>query len=1110
MSEYNFVEKPFLEQLAKLGWTVIDQGPGIPQDPKVSKRDHFKEFALKEIFKESVRKINVTPDKKEWLTDDQLNKLFEEVTHHPAKGLVEANQAVLKLLFKAHVDRNDLTGEEWPAVKLIDFENKIPNHFLAINQFRIDTPGRVKEMIIPDLVLFVNGLPIVVVECKDANAFTSNPMYEAFKQLMRYSDQRPDTHESELHEGDPRLFFSNQFLIRTTGDRADVGSITATDEEFWFAWKYIPDEFTNYEPPLGREREQEVLIQGLLAKSTLLDVIRTCIVFMDTGQARVKVVPRYQQYRAVCKIVHRLLTGETPRNRSGVIWHTQGSGKSLTMVFAIRKLRLTKGLNDFKIVIVNDRTDLEEQLGGTIQLTDEPVTVIESTDDLKKKLEMRSSNLNMVMVHKFLERADNYTPAYLWDIIGRPGAHDGSAEVAEPTEPLRTYQAFGVVNSSDKVLIVIDEAHRTMSGDLGGNLFEAFPNATYLAFTGTPLITDRHSKTTCERFGTYVDKYKLYDAVKDGATVEILYEGKTAETEITDKNAFDVKFADLFKRRTEAEILAIKKRYGTKGDIFEADARIREIADDLVNHYIDNILPNGFKAQVVCHSKSAAEKYEKFVNQAVQVRLKFEQSKPAWEGDLQDLSDEDRIKYRDEELIEKIEFLQSAVVVSSEGTNELARITMARKRAKERDAVNNFKRAFDYVDPERKNTGIAFLIVCDMLLTGFDAPIEQVMYLDQKIKEHTLLQTIARVNRIHKGKSRGYIIDYIGLANNLKEALSIYAGEDYDDVKDSLKDLSAEIPILESRYQRLLNLFLNKGIKQIEEFVEQRIKDARENYQILDKCIDLLGDIRVRADFEVYLKNFMQSMDIILPNAAANRFKIPAKRFGYLLAQVKQRYKDNSLNLDGAGEKVKKLINEYLVSKGIDPKIPPIEITSPDFLSHLEKDGNPKAKASEMEHAIRKHCKVHFGEDPAFYGKLSAKVDALLEQLRDDWQQLSIQLASLVAEAKAGRKGNDVDGLSALEGAFYDLIANIAFNQNAIPDESRASLIVLVQRIVLKLRSTITIVAFWRRGSEVDMLKGDLADIMLLSGITEVELNSSKLVIEVTDLAKVRHEDILK
>lgn len=767
MSEYLHVEKPFLDQLAALGWTVIDQGQGfIPTDPSASLRGSFREWLLPEVFREAVRAINRTADGTPWLTDRQLDDLRDQILRQPNRTLLEANEAVQALFFKAQVDRNEVTGESDPVVSLIDFAHPERNRFHAINQFRIDTPGCVKQCIIPDIVLFVNGIPLVVVEAKIGDATTANPMHAAFEQLLRYRNGRAETAAAGLREGEPRLFHTNLLLVCTCGEKATYGSVTSGYEHF-YAWKDIwPESNRAYTPPLGVEREQERMIQGLLAPATLLDVLRTCTVFMDTDSGkRVKVVCRYQQYRAAHRIAERLRTGETMEERSGVVWHTQGSGKSLTMVFVARMLRASADLADFKILLVNDRVDLEDQLAATAKLIGGKVNVIESTAQLREHLATSASDINMVMVHKFMERAEALP-----------------LKVAEALAIYRAApsgQTFGVVNPSDRILLMIDEAHRTQSSDFGDNIFEAFPNATRIAFTGTPLVTEQHgNRRTVKRFGEYIDTYKLMDAVHDGATLQILYEGRTADTALNDKHGFDTQFEDLFKTRSEEEILAIKKKYGASGDILEAEKRIAAIARDLVAHYIDNILPDGFKAQVVCHSKLAAIRYQKSIRAALAERLDSEKLKPK----------------PDDELIRRIAFLKAAVVVSSDATNELAVITEARKEAKRWNAVENFCKSFDFDDPDKDLTGIAFLIVCDMLLTGFDAPVEQVMYIDKRLKEHNLLQAIARVNRVAKNKHRGFIVDYIGLANHLTQALAIYAHEDAQDIQQGLKTCLPSCP----------------------------------------------------------------------------------------------------------------------------------------------------------------------------------------------------------------------------------------------------------------------------------------------------------------------------
>jgi type I restriction enzyme R subunit len=921
------------------------------------------------------------------------------------------------------------------------------------------------------------------VEAKIGDPNTANPIYEAFVQLLRYRNARPETKGAGLREGEPRLFYSNLLLVRTCGEKAEFGTITSGHEHF-HAWKDIwPESRCAYTPPLGTEREQERMIQGLLAPDTLLDVLRSCSVFMDTDSGqRVKVVCRYQQYRAARRIVERLRTGKTPQERSGVVWHTQGSGKSLTMVFVARMLRASSDLSDFKIVLVNDRIDLEEQLSATARLIGGKVNVIESTSDLRLHLSTGASDVNMVMVHKFMERAEELPPSLkeaLGDYRKPPSAGN-----------------FGVVNDSPRILLMIDEAHRTQSSDLGNNLFEAFPNATRIAFTGTPLITEQHgTKRTVKRFGEYIDTYKLMDSVRDGSTLQILYEGRTADTALKDKHGFDTKFEDLFRDRTDAELAAIKKKYGASGDILEAEKRIEAIARDVVDHYIDNILPDGFKAQVVCHSKLAAIRYQKAIREALAERL-----------------DRERLRQKpDAELIRRIAFLKAVVVISSDATNELAQVTEARREAKRWNAVDNFCKPFDFDDPEKGLSGIAFLVVCDMLLTGFDAPVEQVMYIDKRLYEHNLLQAIARVNRVATGKQRGFIVDYIGLANHLGTALAIYTEEDAQDIRQGLKSILTELPILEERYQRLLQHFRASGVADIEPFVSGALPGARAEIAVLHAAVGAMKHIKPRADFEIYLKKFLQSLNLILPHESAHRYRGPARRFGYLLRMVKERYKDDSLNIADAGEKVKALINEHLIDLGINPRIPPIELLSPDFMEHLEKHsgGDPESKASEMEHAIRKHCTVHFDEDPAFYTRLSDKLERLIQEQKDNWDALAHGYEALRREAEAGRT-ETVEGLTREASTFYDYVVQLAFNGGEVPIDCQLRLKELMSRIVEVLQDTIGIIDFWKKPIEVKRLRGNIDTEILLTEIPQLADRHERIAVEIVKLAEKRDGELTR
>lgn len=1080
MSEYTEVEQPFLQQLQKLGWDILDQGQEIPSDPTKSFRTTFRQSLLPDVFNIAVAALNPGRYGTTWLTDKQLNDLQDQLLRLPNRTLLEANEAIQKSLFKAQVDVNEETGEPDPVVRLIDFESPEKNHFLAINQFRIDTPGCVKQFIIPDIVLFVNGVPLVVVECKKGGPICANPMAEAFKQLQRYMGRREDTLKQGLKEGEPRLFHSNLLLIRCAGLEADYGTITSGDEHF-YPWK---TQWPQDDSVAHGMNQQQQLVNGMLNKANLLCILRTSSVFMDTdGGPRIKVVCRYQQFRAANKIMERLRDGSTAEEKSGVVWHTQGSGKSLTMVFVARMLRASKDLHDYKIVLINDRVDLENQLAETATLIGGRVTVIETRQQLKQDLASDASDINMVMAHKF-QLQDQTLPLSVAEALG-------------------TYQAmpskstFGVVNQSSRIVLMIDEAHRTQGSDLGDNIFEAFPNAARIAFTGTPLITERHGeKRTIKRFGDYIDKYKLMDAVEDGTTLQILYEGRTADAALNDKYGFETQFENLFKDRTEEELNAIRKKYGATGDILEAEQRIEAIARDMVTHYLTHIFPNGFKAQVVCHSKLAAIRYQKAIHKALEETLEAMQT-----DNVVDL-----------ELIRRIKFIKAAVVISGDGTNEAAFVTAARKQAKTWNAVENFCKPFAFDDPDKPHTGIAFLVVCDMLLTGFDAPIEQVMYLDKKIREHTLLQAIARTNRVKKGKQRGFVVDYIGLTHNLTEALTLYAATDeQQELASGLKSITSEIPILQERYQRLLQLFAAQKIKHIQEFVEGLLPNIETDAAVVHEAVKLLKDEKIRADFDVYLKKFLSSLDIILPHPAGNAFRVSAKRFGYIQQVTKERYKDDLLDLGDAGQKVRDLINEHLISLGINPKVPPVELLSDDFLDKLNQHAtdNAEAKASEMEHAIRKHCTVHHDEDPAFYKSLSEKVENLIDQYQGQWDKLAEELEKLRKVAAEGRKEGE-SGMTREATTFYEHIANEAFKDGKVPNSAIPKMRALMEAIVDTLQASIGSIDYWNNSDKQKRTRSEIKTALILTDIPVLKDNRERIAVEIMKLAKNRHDELLE
>ena len=344
-----------------------------------------------------------------------------------------------------------------------------------------------------------------------------------------------------------------------------------------------------------------------------------------------------------------------------------------------------------------------------------------------------------------------------------------------------------------------------------------------------------------------------------------------------------------------------------------------------------------------------------------------------------------------------------------------------------------------------------------------------------------------------------------------RAALSIYAEEDAQDIQQGLQNLSSELPILEERYRRLVQHFRSAGVADIEAFVKGQLTTPQAEVTVVHAAVGAMKEIKARADFEVYLKKFLQSMNLILPNAAAHSYRGPARRFGYLLRMVKERYKDDSLDIADAGEKVKALINEHLIDLGINPKIPPIELLSDDFMAHVRKhsQGDPEAKASEMEHALRKHCTIHFDEDPVFYKRLSDKLEKLILEHKNNWQALAEGYEALRKEALAGRT-DVVEGLSREATTFYDYVVQIAFDGRELPQAYQQTLKKLMTRLVEILQDAIDIIDFWKKPMEVKKLRGNIDTEILLANIPDLNQKHERIAVEIVRLAEKRHGELTK
>lgn len=1105
--ELGDVEQPFIGQLQAQGWAHAE---GSLDVPAATGRASFAEVLQTTVLRQQLLALNPGPDGKPWLDDARLDEALAAITRLGTHKLMEANQKATELLVKG------LTVEGLPGwdggrgqvIHYIDWDTPANNRFTVVNQYRVDCPpgfNSAKAFIVPDLVLLVNGIPMVVVECKSPSV--QEPLAEAVDQLRRYSNQRRVAFEVDDNEGNEALFATVQMLVATSFDEARVGCIGAAFEHY-AQWKTVvgPDgrgSEIEVAQALGKAElsEQERLIAGLLQPAHLLDVVKNFLLFMQVGGQTVKSVCRYQQYRAVNRAIARLETGQTRLQhgehdqRGGIIWHTQGSGKSLTMVFLVRKLRASAELRRFKVIVVTDRKDLQGQLSATATMTGEVVEVAESAAGVKALARRKGPALIFATIQKYRD-TDTQGDAPL-------SAEDLPAGPAQVTEPPASYKAgekFEVLNEDDSILVLVDEAHRTQAGDLHANLLAGLPNCARIGFTGTPIIMGE-KKRTHEIFGEFIDRYTIKEAEADGATVPVLYEGRTAKGAVKDDASLDELFEDLFRQHTPEELEAIKKKYATKGHIFDAPALIADKARDMLRHYVTNILPNGYKAQVVAYSRLAAIRYFEALKNARDELLAEAAALPAEDKALDDealcqrpAATQARVqawRYRD--LLARIEI---APIISGSNNDDPAWKPWTDSAAQEQ-LIKRFKKPLTHAKPDKADP-LAFLVVKSMLLTGFDAPIEGVMYLDRPIREAELLQAIARVNRTGFGKRCGIVVDYYGVAQHLKEALAAYADEDVAGALASLKD---EVPVLRERHLRVVDIFRQRGI---------------ENLDDTEACVEVLGNEKLRAEFVVKLKAFMASLDTVLPRPDGLPFSADAKQLAYIHARARNRYKEGPVLGKDVGAKVRKLIDDHVVSLGVDPKIPPIQLTDAEFDTHLGRAASDRAKASEMEHAIRSHIRRHLDEDPVRFRKLSERLNDILRTLGEQWNEVIAQLQHMVDELRSGgaKDGSVPDDVPEHCAPFLRTVLDVVCQGQTPTDAQLARLkditVDLVDLLVQELQSDPKIWTANKRAAQEDLKAQVFEFIMKLRPPLVDDTRAGVLSDALLDQARALHDKLVQ
>lgn len=943
-NELTLVEIPAVEYLTSLGYNYTN---GNKLTAEYGERDSLNEVILNKRMKASLKKLNP------WISDDNVNKVIRRIARAESlgTGLLEINEKIYDYIvnLKLTVDQVIDGRKETKTVKLIEFDkDKIDdNEFLVSRQFAVKGP---QETIRPDIVVFINGMPIAVLECKspfkEGDSNENVGKYDGFQQLRRYMNSR----EGNIIEGSERLFYTNFITGILNKYTAFIGTISSGYKHY-VEWK---DAYpvNNIEVKNYKETPQNILLQGVFRKENLLDIMQNFIVYdIDKEESiKIKKVCRYQQFRAVQKCIKRLEEGKTPLTKGGVVWHTQGSGKSLTMVFLARKIRSLNKLSDATIVIITDRNDLDEQIFETFQNTISNTTPVRAESIEQMKILLRNANAQIITttIQKFQSETEDVKVEGLTD------------KEKEKLKSLKKEKEYKILSTKNNIIVMTDEAHRSQYKSTATNLRTALPNATFIGFTGTPI--DKEDKSTPRTFGSYIDKYSIRDAVVDGATVKIVYEGRKPDLHVSGDDLEEL-FQQAFYDKTEEEKEAIKQKYANKRTVVESDERIEEVAKDILTHYKEYIYPNGFKAQVVCVSREACVKYYNALT-----------------------------KY-----MKKIigEDLECKVIISGENNDEPYLREHHTTKKEQKEIIKSFKKKIS-------DSKLCFIIVKDMLLTGFDAPIEQVMYLDRPLKEHTLLQAIARVNRTSgDAKKCGYVVDYYGVLDFLEQALVIFDRDELGSPMESMDSLYNEMLSYRENVMRIFT-----GIDK----------------NSIDDLVKVLEPEDKRAEFEVAYKKFVGAVEPLMPGHIGTDILNDVKWLSYIRAAMKMRFTpEKKLNIRECGAKVKQIISDHLKAIGVSDWIEPITLFEDDFETKIQNNMSDEAVASAMEHAIKNVIHVKMDENPVYYTSLFEKLQQILDETKNDWIQKKAKLKEFIDREVDKGEQNEAEelGLTKREFAIF-------------------------------------------------------------------------------------------
>lgn len=1017
---------PALQLLVNLGFNYLR-----PDEALAERGGRLANVLLENVLRDQLKTLNRIRYKSGTylFSEENIQTAIQQLKNVKYDGLLRTNEAIYDLLTLGVALEQSVEGDQKSfTLNYIDWRDPANNVYHVTAEFSVERT-RSHETARPDLVLFVNGIPFAVIECKSPK----EEVAQAISQTIR----------NQRDEYIPALFTYIQLVVGVNKNEGRYATVGAP-AKFWSVWKEdiadavlepllakpLPENVKSsifdivfaelgvrQDPApyvVGRQSTgQDRMLYALCRPERLLELAFEYTVF-DGG---VRKIARYQQYFAVRKIVERVKRRDAEgRRQGGIVWHTQGSGKSLTMVMLARALALDSDIRTPRIVLVTDRVDLDKQLGNTFAacgLTPERAL---SGRHLAELVAEDKAHIVTTLVHKF-EKA----------LSGRK-FKDESADI----------------------FVLVDESHRTQLGLFAARMRQMFPNACYIGFTGTPLLN--REKSDVSRFGGIIDTYAIDQAVKDQAVVPLLYEGRLVELE-QDKKAIDLWFERHTEGLTKAQKADLKKKFSRAEMLNKADRVIYMRAFDISSHYRLNWQGTGFKAQLVAPSKETALRYQGFLDEIGEVTAEVVISAP----DQRDGFDETDAEESSDAVVA---FWQR----------------MMKRYGNEEEYNKQIVNQFKFGDsPE-------VLIVVSKLLTGFDAPRNTVIYLTKELKEHTLLQAIARVNRVYdddegrKPKDFGYVVDYAGVLGELDKALTTYSaleGFDEADLKSAILGIGEEVGKLPQRHAELWDLFKAVANKKDEEAYET-----------------LLADEKLRGAFYERLTAFAKTLAIafssvdFIANTPAGRqqgYKVDLKRFQNLKAAVKLRYAE-AIDYRDYEPKIKKLLDTHIAANEVVQLNEPVNIFDQDAFSKVVEDqGHGRsagAKADTIAYATRKAISENLEKDPAFYERFSK----LIQQAIDDYRAKRIsdleylRRASEIREAVVHRTQDDAppslrgkDDAIAVFGILRPYVANYTVKEQVATDVA-AGAAADVWAILLRNRK----VGFWE---DLDAQRRTMNDI---------------------------------